>query len=123
MFYADRDGSAPVRDWLEKLREARPRAYAKCVQRIRRLQAHGYELRRPLAGYLGSGIRELRARDGTMNHRLLYFSCGRNTAVLCHALRKEGVVPRSDMWRALRRKRAFERDPETHTHRTELDHG
>ncbi len=52
-----------------------------------------------------------------MNIRLLYFFHGQGVAVVAHGLTKEDILPAADIERALRRKRAFEADPEKHTYR------
>ena len=90
-----------------------------CVAAIERLAAIGHELRRPLADFLRDGIYELRMRKGRVNYRILYFFHGRHLAILGHALTKEDKVPRPDIERALRRKKAFEADPLTHSYSEE----
>jgi hypothetical protein len=115
-FYQDEGGRAPVVEWLTELRRSDRRAYAKCVARIKRLAEVGHELRRPEADYLRDGIYELRARQGHVNYRILYFFHGRNVAVLAHAITKEGEIPTADLERALRRKASYEQDPERHTY-------
>ena len=72
-FYQDERGRVPVVEWLTELRQSDRRAYAKCVARIRRLAAAGHELRRPEADFLRDGVYELRARQGHVNYRILYF--------------------------------------------------
>ncbi len=76
----------------------------------------GHELRRPAADVLREGIYELRAKQGHVQYRVLYFFQGRNVAILAHALMKEDKIPAVDIERALKRKREFERDPEVHTY-------
>ena len=122
IFFKDDDGTVSVRDWLLELRQRRPRAFAKCVVRIRRLAELGRELRRPEADMLREGIYELRARDGRVNYRILYFFHGRNVAILAHALTKEDKVPRRDIDRALKRKAAFESKPAEHSHEEDIPH-
>lgn len=116
LFYRDPDGNSPVVRWLEELRRMDATAYAKCAAVIERLAEKGHELRRPTADLLRDGIRELRAKKGRVNYRILYFFHGRNVAVLAHALTKEGAVPPADIDRALRRKEAFESNPARHTY-------
>jgi hypothetical protein len=111
----------PVLVWLARLRRENERAFAKCVVRIERLEAKGYELRRPEADTLRDGIYELRARQGTVQYGILYSFHGRNVAVLTHALTKEGKVPKADIQRAIRRKHLFEKDPKAHTHSERSD--
>ena len=116
VFYQDFDGSVPVLEWLNALRERERRAFAKCVVRINRLAELGHELRRPEGDFLRDGIYELRARFGTVNYRILYFHHGRTACVLAHGLTKRDVVSDADIERALARKKAFEGDPERHTY-------
>jgi putative component of toxin-antitoxin plasmid stabilization module len=115
VFFQDADGAAPVWEWLKELRAGNPKAFAKCVVRIRRLVELGYELRRPEADLLRDGIYELRARLGTVNYRILYFFHGRNVAVLAHAITKENEIAVVEINRAVERKRAFVASPIAHT--------
>ena len=115
LFFQDTDGAAPVWEWLKDLRAGNPKAYAKCVVRIRRLVELGHELRRPEADFLRDGIYELRARLGTVNYRMLYFFHGRNVAVLAHAITKENEIAVVEINRAVERKRAFVVSPIAHT--------
>ena len=108
-------------EWLRVLRRTDRLAYAKCVARVRRLATLGHELRRPEADLLREGIYELRAKKGRVQYRLLYFFHGPNVAVLAHALTKEDTVPPADIDRAIRRKKAFERDPARHTYEEEFN--
>lgn len=115
LFFRDADGSAPVWEWLKDLRTRSPKAYAKCVVRIRRLVELGHELRRPEADLLRDGVYELRARLGNVNYRILYFFHGRNVAVLAHAITKENEIPAVEINRAVERKRIFAASPAAHT--------
>lgn len=117
LFYQDADGHCPVVEWLEGLKRMDTIAYAKCVAVIERLAEDGHELRRPTADLLRDGIRELRAKKGRVNYRILYFFHGKDVTVLAHALTKEDVVPPADIERALRRKAAFVAAPRKHTYR------
>lgn len=121
LFYQETDGRSPVVEWLEELRKMDSTAYAKCAAVIDRLEESGFELRRPTADLLRDGIYELRAKKGHVNYRLLYFFHGRNVAIVAHGLTKEDVVPPADIERALRRKQAFEANPEKHTYRENTD--
>jgi phage-related protein len=86
------------------------------VASVERLAAFGHELRRPVADLLRDGIHKLRIRKGHVNYRILYFFHGRDLAILGHAITKEDAVPEGEIDRRLRRKRAFESDPEGHTY-------
>lgn len=115
VFYKEVDGTAPVMEWLERLRRTTPRAFAKCVVRLERLAELGHELRRPEADTLRDGIHELRAKLGHVNYRLLYSFHVRVVAVLLHALTKEDALPDRDIDLALARKRTYDQDPAAHT--------
>ncbi len=116
VFFRDLDGSAPVLDWLVALRRRNARAFAKCMVRVERLEDAGHELRRPEADILRDGIYELRAKQGRVQYRILYFFYGQNVAILAHALTKELKVPVVDFDRALKRKKLFEGNPRGHTY-------
>jgi phage-related protein len=103
-------------DWLKELRRTDQRAYESCVAAIARLAEFGHELRRPLADMLRDNIYELRIRKGRVNSRILYFFHGRDLAILGHALTKEDTVPRADIERAIRRKKAFQADTAGHSY-------
>lgn len=121
VFFRELDGSVPVLDWLSELRRTNEKAFAKCMVRVERLEEAGHELRRPEADILRDGIYELRAKQGTVQYRVLYFFHGRNVAVLAHALTKEDKVPAADIDRAVKRKKLFENNPKAHTHTEEVD--
>lgn len=116
VFYQEDRNDVPVLDWLKDLRRADQRAYESCVAAIARLADLGHEMRRPLADILGDGIYELRIRKGRVNYRILYFFHGRNLAILHHALTRKDKVPKSDIERAIRRKKVFEADPAGHSY-------
>ena len=112
--YYQEGKAVPVLDWLRELRQRDRRAYARCVVRIQRLAQEGHALRRPETDYLRDGIYELRARQGRVNYRILYFFHGQNVVILAHGLTKEDEVPDAEIERALRRKEAFEQNPKLH---------
>lgn len=109
-----------VDDWLQELKDSNLKAYVDCRAKIKRLAQEGHELRRPTADFLQDGIYELRAKQGHVNYRILYFFHGKNVAVLSHSLTKEREVPAADLKRALNRKKAFEANPTKHTHQKDL---
>lgn len=92
-FYCEKDGTAPVVEWLTELSRRNRKAAEKCLVRIETLRRMGYELRRPIADVLRDGIYELRTRHGTVQCGILYFYHGQNVAILAHALTKEKKVP------------------------------
>ncbi len=116
IFYQESAGECPVVDWLADLRAANLKAFANCVARIELLAHFGHELRRPAADFLRDGIYELRAKQGRVQYRILYFFHGRNVVVLAHGLTKEDLVPPADIKTAVKRRLLFELDPEGHTY-------
>lgn len=119
-FYQEADGQAPVVDWLQGLLESNQRAWANCRARIELLAQFGHELRRPATDYLQDGIYELRAKQGHVQYRLLYFFHGRQIAILAHALTKEDEVPKGDIERAIQRKKSFAANPKAHTYESKV---
>ena len=116
VFFQDETGHPPVLNWLEDLQKTNGKAWAHCRAKIVLLSHAGHELRRPAADFLRNGIYELRARQGHVQYRILYFFHGRNVAVLSHSITKEENIQQTDIERALKRKRQFEQDPTKHTY-------
>jgi len=119
VFFRDDDGTVPVLNWLQNLKQREKRVYAKCLARIAVLEEEGHELRRPLSDYLRDGIHELRIRFGTVNYHILYFLSGQTAAILAHGLMKEDRVPDKDIELAVSRRAKFVSDPEGHGYEQE----
>jgi phage-related protein len=121
LFYQEKEGDAPVVNWLKELKVKNLKGFANCVGRIRQLQTTGYELRRPSADYLQDGIYELRAKHRNVQYRILYFFSGKDIAVLNHSIIKNtSAVPKKDIELAIKRKNKFEQNPERHTYKGEV---
>lgn len=118
-FYQEADGEPPVVNWLRELLRTNERAWSNCRARIELLAQSGHELRRPAADYLRDGIYELRAKQGHVQYRLLYFFHGCQVAILAHSLTKEDKIPDVDIERAIKRKKLFEANPKEHTYESE----
>jgi phage-related protein len=116
LVYCPCRGVCQLESQLDDLKKKDKRAYAQCLDRIRRLSREGYELRRPVADYLRDGIYELRSRVGNVHHRILYFFTeARNAAVLSHHVTKESKVSPKDINEAVHRKMLFLKSPLGHT--------
>src|SRR5690348_14564862 len=74
------------------------------------------KLRRPAADYLRDGIYELRAKQGHVQYRILYFFHERKVAILAHSLTKEAAIPPVEIERAIKRKKLFESNPRKYTY-------
>lgn len=84
---------------------------------LERLADMGHELKRPEADYLRDHIYELRAKNEGINYRMLYFFNGREVVVVSHGIMKQrDDVPNSEIDLAIKRMRAFKKDPKVHTY-------
>ena len=119
IFFREKEGKAPVVDWLADLMKTNAKAWANCRVKIEMLAQFGHELRRPAADFLRDGIYELRAKQGHVQYRMLYFFHGRNVAILAHSLTKEDEVPNVDIEKTLSRKKLFVMNPKAHTYESE----
>lgn len=119
VFFQDADGEAPVANWLGDLLKTNEKAWAHCRARIELLAQLGHELRRPAVDYLRDGIYELRAKQGHIQYRILYFFHERQVAILAHNLTKEDSIPPVEIERAIKRKKLFESNPRKHTYEAE----
>lgn len=86
VFYWDRAGRQPVREFLLSL-DVKTRR--KISQWLQLLQKEGPFLRRPYADKVSGKLYELRVRFGSDNIRILYFFYLRDKIVLLHAFRKK----------------------------------
>ena len=113
LFYQKADGTVPMVQWLDALP---PKAAAKCVARLKRLEDLGHQLRRPEPDYLGNGVYELRAALQGVNYRMLYFFHRKRVVVVSHGFSKQQArVPAGQIETALERKSRFEAAPKRHT--------
>ena len=115
VLYCEESGSVPFLEWFEGLPE---KAQDKIFVRIERLKELGHEIRRPEAEYLRDDIYELRAKNKSVNYRILYFFHGRHLVVLSHGFSKQQAqVPDGELKSAVRRKMRFLEAPGRHTYR------
>ena len=100
IFYEDKNGRVPVRDFLNSL-DIKMRT--KLALTIDKLEQFGYELREPYSKPLGDGIFELRAQAGRNISRVLYFFVVNGKAVLTHGfIKKTQKTPKAEIERAVR---------------------
>jgi phage-related protein len=88
-------------EWLTELESMSPKAYYDCFALMLRLAEQGFNLRRPATDILRDHIWELRAKEGRVHYRILYFFCGKNEVCLSHGFAKEGEVPDIEIERAI----------------------
>jgi phage-related protein len=113
LFFQDIKGNVPLVQWLDALP---PKAAAKCVARLKRLEDLGQQLRRPEADYLRDGIYELRAALQGVNYRMLYFFHGKRVVLVSHGFTKQQTkVPPGEIEMAIANRAEFQRAPKRHT--------
>lgn len=113
VLFVEADDTCPLLNWLDELP---PKVQDKCIVRLERLAEMGHELRRPETDFLKNGIYELRASHQGVHYRILYFFHGK-TAVISHGLIKEKEIPMREIALAIRHRKMFSADPESHTYR------
>lgn len=84
-FYAEDDGSLPVKVWLDGLPEA---VRGKVIARVDLLKIGGPTLDYPYTSQIEGKLRELRLRMGKTRFRILYFFDEQRTAILLHGFTK-----------------------------------
>lgn len=98
-YFVDERGHNFVRKFIDSLPT---KEQAKIFAYITELKNQGHNLRRPLAGYLGNGIYELRPKD----NRIFYFFFLKDSAILIHAIKKKtDKISKQDLKLCLKRKR------------------
>jgi phage-related protein len=87
-FYENRDGSAPVEEFLAGL----PLTHrAKALATVRRLEEAGPTMPFPYSSQVRGKLRELRTQHGRDKIRILYFADRRRWFILLH-----GLIKRTD---------------------------
>jgi hypothetical protein len=122
IFYAEQN-ICPFLQWLDVQQE---KVQDKIFDAVARLEALGFELRRPEADLLRDGIYELRVKKGHVNYRPLYFfddekdpktgKVMRRRAVIAHGCTKEGRVDATDINLAIRRRNHYLANRRAHTY-------
>ena len=101
-WYVDERLTIPVLDFVKALTK---KERAKIKAYIQELKLQGYNLRRPMADYIGQGIYELRPKD----NRVFYFFYLRNNIVFVHVIRKNAdQILGNDIQICLKRKQIVE---------------
>lgn len=97
-YFIDERGNNPVKEFINNLPK---HEQTKVFAYIEELKKQGYNLRRPLAGYLGDGIYELRPK----NNRIFYFFFQKNNVILIHCIKKKtDKIPVRDLELCKKRK-------------------
>ena len=88
-FYAEADGSIPVRAFLECLTDSE---LAKIAQVLVLLKSYGPALPFPWSSQVRGKLRELRCHYGRKHIRILYYCDVRRIFILLHGLRKAAAA-------------------------------
>jgi len=101
-YFVDARGQNSVKAFIDSLPI---KEQAKIFAYVMELKQQGHNLKRPLSGYLGSGIYELRPQ----RNRIFYFFFLKNNAVLVHAVKKQSrTIPKRDLELCIKRKKETE---------------
>ena len=84
-FYQNENGQEPVRDFLLSLQ---PKPRGKILQVIQILSEFGVDLPFPYSSQVRGRLRELRARYGKNQYRILYYGDANRVFILLHAFEK-----------------------------------
>ena len=113
VIFQSENGSVPLIKWLKKRTQ---KVQDKCTTLIELLAANGYDLRRPYADYIDSGIYELRPTVKHVQYRILYCFVGKNIVLLTHGLIKSDKIPRGEIKRAIEYRNKFIQDTPLHSY-------
>jgi phage-related protein len=106
-FYETRKGRAPVRDFLEELRQSDPVDHAAVLRGLAKLRNREYH-REPLSKALGDRLFELR-HVGKLNTRVLWFFQKGRRIIAVHGIRNKGeAIPARDLDTARERMREWQ---------------
>jgi len=95
-FYVNAGGRAPVREFLDELRQSDPDDFAAVLAGLAKLRNRQYH-REPLSKALGGGLFELR-HVGKLNTRVLWFFVKGRRIIAVHGIRNKGqAIPVRDL--------------------------
>jgi len=102
-FYETQSGRCPIREFLDRLKEADPGDFAAIMAGLAKLRNRQYH-RPPLSKAVGDDFFELR-HVGKLNTRVLYFFAKGQRIIAVHGIRnKAREIPKRDLQVALERK-------------------
>jgi phage-related protein len=102
-FYETQSGRCPMREFLDRLKEADPGDFAAVMAGLAKLRNRQYH-RPPLSKAVGGDFFELR-HVGKLNTRVLYFFAKGQRIIALHGIRnKANEIPKRDLKVALERK-------------------
>lgn len=105
IFYSDKDGDKPVREFIKSLDV---KLQAKVVSDLHRLEMLGNDAREPLSKYVGNHIFELRTILGGNIVRILYFFDANEIIVATNGfVKKQQKTPRSEILLAMQRRAEY----------------
>ena len=94
-FYKNADGLCPVTEFLNSLND---KMRAKVLRTIMLLEQNGNDLHEPYSKYLGDGIFELRAKQGSDITRVLYFFVVGHKIILTNGfVKKTQKIPKREI--------------------------
>ena len=110
-FYETASGSAPVKEFLEELKQSDPDVHAAVLRGLVKLRERQFH-REPLSKAIGDGLFELR-HVGKLNTRVFWFFAKGRRIILVHSIRNEGqAIPARDLDMARERKHDWQKRSE-----------
>lgn len=104
VFFRTEAGNEPVREWLKSLPREERHAIGEDLLTVQ----HAWPIGKPLVGYLGDGIWELRTRLPNRIARTLFLAANSEIVVLHGFIKKTQKTPALELELARRRKRQYE---------------
>ena len=105
IYFTDKYGKKPVKQWLETLEES---ASSKLFKNLLLLEQLGLGIREPYVKPLGDKLYEVRAKDYKGIYRVIYFASKGKKFVLLHGfIKKTDKTPRKELEIAKERMKEF----------------
>lgn len=105
VYYAEADGSSPVREFLESLDAKTQVRFGWAIEQLRIRNVRASE---PLVKHIEDKLWELRRDSGTDTFRVFYFFFSGRKIVLLHGFQKKSQkTPRQEIETAIRRMNDF----------------
>ena len=100
LFFKTDTGNEPVREWLLSLAKSERKIIGDDVQKVQ----FCWPIGRPLVGYLGDGLWEVRSRVGDRIARVIFCVEDRTMVLLNGFIKKTQKTPQHELDLAIRRK-------------------
>lgn len=105
IFFANKNGVEPVREWLKNLSKDDKKALGEDIKTVQ----FGWPLGMPLIDSLGNGLWEIRTKlPSARIARVIFFMCNRSMVLVHSFIKKTQKTPKQELDLASKRKKQFE---------------